>query len=165
MRLTCPSCTAVYEVPSSSLKVGRRARCECCGAIWIPLRDEPVLEAEPEPSSDTEEASFAAMEAALPNNATAMDRLAAHPAPRPSTGLRAAWAASILLLVGAATAGFVWRAGIVEAWPPSARLLGSPHVTPPQSASDSTHTPAPAAHAPTNQMTGQPSTPQQHTAH
>jgi predicted Zn finger-like uncharacterized protein len=165
MRLTCPSCTAVYEVPAASLKVGRRARCECCGATWIPLRDDPPADPPPEPSYGAEDSAFAAMEAALPNTGTAMDRLAAHPAPRPSTGLRAAWAASILVLLGAVTAGFVWRAGIVEAWPPSARLFGSPGVATPHGAVDSSHAAAPAAHAPTRQSAGQPSTPQQNTPH
>lgn len=158
MQLTCPSCTAVYEVPSSSLKAGRRARCDCCGATWVPLRDEPPPDLPPDPPSGAEEASFAAMEAALPKTSTAMDRLAAHPAPRPSVGLRAAWAASILVLVGAATAGFVWRAGIVEAWPPSARLLGSPLVAPPHSAGDSANPAAQAARNATNQPPVQPST-------
>ena len=160
MRLTCPSCTAVYEVPATSLKAGRRARCECCGATWIPLRDEPPAEPPPEPPSSAENAAFAAMEAALPNSGTAMDRLAAHPAARPSSGLRAAWAASILLLVGAATAGFVWRAGIVEAWPPSARLLGSPRVSAANGAGDTIHAATPATRAPAT-----PSAAAQHATH
>ena len=51
-----------------------------------------------------------------------MERLAAHAAwPRPSTRLRLAWAASLVLLVLAAGAAYAWRGQIVAEWPPSAR--------------------------------------------
>jgi hypothetical protein len=58
-----------------------------------------------------------------------MDRLAAQAAPRPSMALRAAWAASILVLLGGTSAAFVWRVGIIEAWPPAGRLLGNPTIS------------------------------------
>jgi predicted Zn finger-like uncharacterized protein len=141
MRLTCPSCAAIYEVPSNNLKVGRRAQCDRCGATWIPLRDEPPPELPAELPPGEEEPPHPTVGTSPPLAATAMDRLAAQAKPRPSIALRTAWAASILLLIGAATAGFVWRAGIVQAWPPSARLLGSPTgpALPPADA----HPPAP----------------------
>lgn len=51
-----------------------------------------------------------------------MDRLAAQPARRrTSARLRLAWAASILLLLAAVAAAYVWRAEIIASWPPSAR--------------------------------------------
>ena len=53
---------------------------------------------------------------------SAMERLAAQAAwPQPSTRLRLAWAASLVLLVLAAGAAYAWRGQIVAEWPPSAR--------------------------------------------
>jgi len=51
---------------------------------------------------------------------SAMERLAA-PAPKPRSPLllRAAWAASVAVLVLAAGAAIMWRGEIVAAWPPS----------------------------------------------
>ncbi|MGM0586084.1 MAG: zinc-ribbon domain-containing protein [Pseudomonadota bacterium] len=34
MRLTCPSCKAVYEAPDEDIGVGRRVECSACGAQW-----------------------------------------------------------------------------------------------------------------------------------
>ena len=53
---------------------------------------------------------------------SAMDRLAAQPAPaRSSVPLKLAWAASILVLLLAVAAAYAWRGEIVAGWPPSAR--------------------------------------------
>lgn len=59
-------------------------------------------------------------EAAAGRRLSAMERLAA-PAPKPRSPLllRAAWAASVALLVLAAGAAILWRSEIVAAWPPS----------------------------------------------
>ena len=67
---------------------------------------------------------------------TAMDRLAAHPAmSRPDRMLQAAWALSVVLIVAAVGAGYVWRGEIMHAWPPSARMytafgMGTPAKAP-----------------------------------
>ena len=42
-----------------------------------------------------------------------------------SRGLRAAWAASILLLIGGGLAAIVQRDAVMAAWPPAARLFGA----------------------------------------
>jgi hypothetical protein len=55
-----------------------------------------------------------------------MERLAAHPAwPVSHLRLRLAWAASLALIVLLGWAGYAWRAQIVEAWPPSARMYAA----------------------------------------
>ncbi|GGG33350.1 hypothetical protein GCM10010964_21530 [Caldovatus sediminis] len=43
MRLTCPTCAAVYEVPDRLLADGARrpVRCTRCGAVWAPAAAEP----------------------------------------------------------------------------------------------------------------------------
>jgi len=57
---------------------------------------------------------------------TAMDRLssAAEPPPR-GVALVLAWVATLVILVAAAVAVVIWREQIVQAWPASARLLGT----------------------------------------
>jgi len=52
-----------------------------------------------------------------------MDRLAmpsAHPASR--LPVRLAWLASLALLLALAWCAFAWRAEVIAAWPPSARV-------------------------------------------
>ncbi len=51
-----------------------------------------------------------------------MDRLIAHPATAPSaTGLRIAWAVSLIALLALAGSAYVWQRQVVSLWPPSAR--------------------------------------------
>ena len=37
MRITCPSCSAGYEVPDSLMPAGRIVRCARCGSEWTPV--------------------------------------------------------------------------------------------------------------------------------
>ena len=128
MRLVCPSCSVAYEVPDSLVTAGRVVRCARCAGEWTPVPAQIALE-EPEPLPVPREPG------PLPA-LTAMDRLAAHPAvPRQDRVLQAAWGLSLLLIVGAVGAGYVWRGEIMHAWPPSARMyaafgMGSPAKAP-----------------------------------
>jgi hypothetical protein len=65
-----------------------------------------------------------------------MDRLASQAPrpPRPSTGLRVAWAASVVVLLLSGWGVVAWRADLMRAWPQSARLydaIGLAPATPP----------------------------------
>lgn len=70
MRIECPSCTAVYELPERLLSGGPRSlRCAACGRIWsfpAALPEEaglPDAKARPEPAprpADTAQPSFRA---------------------------------------------------------------------------------------------------------
>jgi hypothetical protein len=53
-----------------------------------------------------------------------MDRLASHPAsfPQAPLGLRAAWAASLVVLLLLGWGMIAWRAEVMRSWPPSTRL-------------------------------------------
>lgn len=143
MRIACPSCAAEYEVPTSRMTPRRMVRCERCGNEWVAVQEaeENLVAAEP---SDAEvdlagpEEEMASLPPAAAN-VTAMDRLApSRLHGRRDVGLVAAWIASVVLLVGAATATILCRSDVVRAWPASARLLGSPPVvvaTPPHAPS------------------------------
>ena len=42
MRIGCPSCNAVYQVPDEQLVEGRVVRCVRCGTDWSPVVAVPV---------------------------------------------------------------------------------------------------------------------------
>ncbi len=122
MRIACPSCTAAYEVPASRMKPNRMVRCERCGNEWAAVRE---ADSAPDPDAGTEDTHAPHDEPSLV--VTDTDRLVSHgPAPPRSVALIAAWIATIVVLAGALTATIIYRAEIVRAWPPSARLLGGP---------------------------------------
>jgi len=39
MRIVCPSCAAVFDVPKMRLTPGQEVRCARCGTDWTPLED------------------------------------------------------------------------------------------------------------------------------
>lgn len=124
MRITCPSCSAGYEVPDSLVPAGRIVRCARCGSEWTPVA---VSAEAPEADARTMGQAFPAAEEAASWSVarqSAMDRLAANPARTPSRlPLRLAWAASVVVLVLAFWAAFAWRADIAATWPPSGRVF------------------------------------------
>ena len=149
MRIVCPSCSAEYDVPDSLLTAGRVVRCARCGDEWLPVQavaavlepvpaqaaEPPPVAAEPvetatsepprpddAPGNDTP-GNDAPGNDAPPEPASAMERLAMHPA-RPSSplALRLAWLASLVALAALVWAAYAWRAEIAAAWPPSARM-------------------------------------------
>jgi predicted Zn finger-like uncharacterized protein len=140
MRVSCPACAAEYEIPSARLQPRRKVKCARCDAVWTPVREVettsddteimPPLD-NPHDGAPGDDAPGDAFSGPLGTGAaTAMDRLAAAAAPRSSIGLRAAWVASVLLLVTSAAATVTWRGRIVQAWPASALILGDagPHA-------------------------------------
>jgi predicted Zn finger-like uncharacterized protein len=152
MRIQCPSCAAVYDVPDTLLPTSRVVRCAACAHDWTavpaaPPAPEPEAPAaaEPEPLPEP-----AAPEPAPPSDPAvedvptpaAMDRLAASyppksPPRRPPNLLTAAWAASLVLIASLATLGVTGRETVMRAWPPSTRLyhaLGVAHPVAPEGA-------------------------------
>jgi predicted Zn finger-like uncharacterized protein len=136
MRITCPSCSTAYDVPDSLMTAGRAVRCARCGGEWAPVA---VAVAAPEPEPEAAEPPPVA--ATPPPVATprpsAMERLAAHAAwPQPSNQLRLAWVGSLVVLLLAIGAAYVWRGQIVAEWPPSARAYAvfglQPQTEPPR---------------------------------
>ncbi len=136
MRIVCPICSAAYEVRDALLAPGRPVRCARCGEEWVAIPASPppppeVADEPPAPPVPQEQSA-----AAPPPRLTAMERLASHPAPLPRTsvGLRAAWAASLVVLLLFGWGVVAWRSDLMRAWPPSTRLydaLGLAPATPP----------------------------------
>ncbi len=140
MRIPCPNCAAEYDVPPARLSARRIVRCSRCNNQW-----EFIQEAEaPPPPADTD--AFGSLSDLPPAPAvSAADRLAVPPgrASR-SMALTAAWVASVAVLAGGVSATVAWRADIARAWPPSARLLGTPPDAPARTTAAASPKPDPA---------------------
>ena len=141
MRIVCPSCQAAYEVPESLLVGGKSVRCAKCATTWAPLPPPapPLAPAEaapddwPPPLPELGPVPQLRPEPRLGgyrgrNIDTADDARPpprddeTEPPPPPRRGVLAAWLLSLLVLVALIWAAVAFRAGIVAAWPPSARL-------------------------------------------
>lgn len=130
MRVDCPSCAANYDIPDHLLVKGRAARCARCGARFVPLAADPTP-VEPEPAADPEERgdedqATAETPAASHPDPAVLDRLSVQShAPRPPLALKAAWGASIILLLLCGAGTVVWRDTVVRHWPAGALILGA----------------------------------------
>ncbi len=143
MRIICPSCQATYEVPETLLAGGKAARCARCGTEWMPLpatapaaADSPPRAPEPEAAAGTEDTGEPAEEAlrpapAWPRSIDSIDD--DRPPPRddeidlapPGRSVMIAWIISLLIIAALIWAAFAFRAEVMGAWPPSARLYAA----------------------------------------
>ena len=147
MRATCPSCEAVYEIPDRLIGTGRRLRCTNCGHDWTlrPAAAEasrtppvaPELPAAPPPTTASAHAPRTELPATPPTHPMLRrpPQVIDPPLPpvddntgrrRGQTALRAAWIGSVLLVALALGALWSFRNEIATAWPPAARLVGTP---------------------------------------
>ena len=134
MLIECPNCTAGFQVPERLLRDRMRPlRCGQCGAVF-PMPQLPAPE--PEAFRAPEAASARVVEEPRPEPTPRAEEpqpeplAAADTAPEAaseasSRGLRAAWAASIALLIGGGLAAIIKRDAVMEAWPPAARLFAA----------------------------------------
>lgn len=133
MRIACPSCAAEYEVPDRLLAgPARRLRCARCAAEFAlpdtgaappppPVQDPPPAPAPPEAAPSP------APPPADPPPTPRVPLATAHDAPEAggATALRRAWAASVLLVLGATASLLLFRGTVMEAWPPATRLFAT----------------------------------------
>ncbi len=132
MRITCPNCQTAYDVSDEKL-AGRMVRCARCATDWT-----PVPEAVPAPAGDSPAESLHPLMAAPliaglapPQPAPAAlqepppivvpPREAPAAAQPPQQAAIFAWVASLIVIVAAVAASYVWRADVMQAWPPSQR--------------------------------------------
>ena len=128
MKITCPSCTAEYNVPDT-LAAGRVVRCAKCGVEWTPV-PEPVAEAAAIPAPVPDEPVAVVPQPPPPDPADRLAPPTAAPA-RPRRGpsaLLLAWVGSGLLIVALLAAAVVFREPIMRGWPPSQRVYGALHL-------------------------------------
>ncbi len=149
MRIGCPSCNAVYQVPDEQLVEGRLVRCVRCGTDWSPVVAVPVgdgngaggasvadpvrapamppevpTEALPEPDPDVPARRMALDDDPVAGPAVTpavVEPTVTVPARRGGAWLAIAWVASVLAVIGVVAALVVWRDAVMQAWPPSIR--------------------------------------------
>ena len=134
MQIDCPSCSAGFEVPERMLRDRTRPlRCSQCRTVF-PMPDPPAPEPEPmawrapepPPPRVVEEPPPApVIEELLPEPEPAEETLAEAANEASARRLRAAWAASIMLLIGGGLTAIIKRDAVMEAWPPAARLFAA----------------------------------------
>jgi predicted Zn finger-like uncharacterized protein len=129
MRIVCPSCQAAYEVPASMLGGGgQRVRCARCKQEWAPeTADIPQALPDPVPEPPAAPAMLAPPSRIpsippSPRAEPAVPLAAPPPSRNGSVAAVLAWAVSLALVGGGILAAYAWRAPIIAAWPPSARL-------------------------------------------
>jgi predicted Zn finger-like uncharacterized protein len=136
MRITCPACAATYEVPDRLIGTGRSLRCRSCGHAWRVEPEAGTAESPPPPPpaplpdpGPLPDPPAPAIPPALPTPRRA-PQLIDPPLPRSEAlrrpagpALRLAWAASLLAVLGIGLGLWLFRAEIVEAWPPATRLF------------------------------------------
>lgn len=118
MRVECPGCAALYEIPDHFLDGGaRKLRCARCGHEWLPAgAPEPVAPVVvPAPALPA------------PAHADREERLAPPPvveAPvQNGAAIWLAWLATVIVILGAACAAWMWRAPLSQAWPPARQVF------------------------------------------
>jgi predicted Zn finger-like uncharacterized protein len=137
MLIECPKCAAGFQVPERLLRDRNRPlRCGQCGTVFA-TPEPPAPEPEPfafrapeppAPAPMVEEprpAPTLVAEELSPKSEVAHDTQPEAAQGASSRGLRAAWAASIVLLIGGGLAAIIKRDVVMEAWPPAARLFGA----------------------------------------
>ena len=131
MLIECPNCNAGFQVQERLLVDRTRPlRCGQCQTVFPvpdPPAPEPMTWQEPEPPPPPPAAPPPpawAVEEPRPETLVAQEASEA-PHEASSRGLRAAWAASIVLLMVGGLAAIIKREALVEAWPPATRLFSA----------------------------------------
>ena len=134
MQIECPSCGAGFQVPERMLRDRTRPlRCSQCRTVFpMPALPAPEPEPmawrapEPPPLRVVEEPPPApVIEELLPEPEPSAETLAEAANEASARKLRAAWAASIALLIGGGLTAIIKRDVVMEAWPPAARLFAA----------------------------------------
>lgn len=130
MLIACPNCAAGFDVPERLLRDRSRSlscgQCRTVFPIPEPQAPEPEAWRAPEPPPMREAPPAPAMaEAPQPEPPMAPEAPPASTDSAPDRRLRAAWAASIALLLGGGVAAIIKRDAVMEAWPPAARLFAA----------------------------------------
>lgn len=138
MRIACPACSAIYEVPDRLVGTGKRLRCARCANEWVPpemAAAAPVPAMPPPPEPPPRQAAAPTPEPAAlppPERVPRPQVPALHGEPKPklsASGRRSArlpvmlaLALSTALVAALLAAGILWRGAVMQAFPPS-RLL------------------------------------------
>jgi predicted Zn finger-like uncharacterized protein len=122
MILSCPSCSTRYLVdPLAIGGEGRQVRCARCGHVWRQAPPPPEELATPAGPAEEDEAPILRGPARVRPLPPGSNLPALRQPPRRRAG-GLAWAALVLLVVGAVGALFAFRQQFVAIWPPASQL-------------------------------------------
>ena len=136
MRINCPGCAAIYEVPEVQLGAARGLRCARCDRQWRAAGCAPPFSIPPSDAAEPPEIAVVRAASTLLRQ-SAMRAAPPLPTAEPASVARRlpvwglGWAASLLLVLGLIGGSAHWRRPIMHAWPPSMRLyaaLGAPQT-------------------------------------
>jgi predicted Zn finger-like uncharacterized protein len=124
MRIQCPDCDALFEVPEAKLRPGRPVRCARCHATWIPVpsysepeqryeRPRARVEMEPEPPAMESWPAYEPLVKPMPER---------HEAEGSRLTVALAWLLSLAVLGAAVGAAYIERTEVMRLWPPSQRV-------------------------------------------
>jgi len=134
MRVPCPNCEAVYQIPDGLMAGGsRRLRCARCAAEWqageapAPVTAALTATAAPPPAAEPPPPAPAARgprRGATPPTDRAARAAVRGKSGQPPAGLAlgAAWAATALFVVGLGAGFYAWPDIVTDNFPPAARL-------------------------------------------
>ncbi len=129
MRIECPECRTVYEVPDHLLGPKRKLRCAHCGHIWPAEHPAAANPAEPSdapalPRNPPEPAAAAVAETHIvePLHRYSVEAFDIGPRPKASAFVWVGWAASLLVLALLVWGALAYRDDVMAAWPESERL-------------------------------------------
>lgn len=144
MRIACPNCAAEYDVPDAALAAGPRLlKCARCGHHFHArslLPEEPEPTPPPAPDKPAERPGAGPGDRAAPatdrpppsrgpTRSMPIDpplpRLGDAPASPSDRFALAGWVVTVAVLIGGGLAAYAFRAEIVAAWPPAARLFAA----------------------------------------
>jgi predicted Zn finger-like uncharacterized protein len=143
MIVSCPSCTARFNISDASLATGpRKVKCGRCSHVWrvsramaMPEQPRPAPRPAPRSAMEPAPAGAAPMPAAASARAASLSappQAPARPAGRAERragGLWIGWLLLLLVIAGLVAGGWFARGWIVETWPPAERAydwLGVP---------------------------------------
>ncbi len=124
MRITCPNCHTEYDVSDEKL-AGRPVRCARCAVEWTPVPE--AMSESPGVAPPDIAAPLMEPPAPPPESAPELPPIVVPPreapvvAAPPQRSAVPAWIASLVVIVAAITASYIWRAEVMQAWPPSQR--------------------------------------------
>jgi predicted Zn finger-like uncharacterized protein len=126
MRIACPSCGAEYDVPDRLLAgPARTLRCSRCATDFALPQG---VAAPPLPAPAPEPAAVMAPDPAPTPNVPApplRERAPVASTPPGRAALLRAWAASLVVVIGAVVGLLVFRSEVMAAWPPATRVFAA----------------------------------------
>jgi predicted Zn finger-like uncharacterized protein len=131
MRIVCPSCASVYQVPDAAVTPTTVVECVRCHHQWTPDTEPPTAAEAPPTAIRAGLAWDDVADSTRPAGIPSLELPPREPVAQSATrargglGLTVAWVASVAVLVALVWAGYSFRGRVMQDWPPSIRLYAA----------------------------------------